>query len=179
MNVVTRSLAAVAGGLLVLGAAGCSAGGLAGEDASPSPQPTKSGLASLDVCNVLTPEDLAPYGAALPGEPDNVTPSEPGCEYKGEESGIKITLSKNETKTVDQYGKDTKFDKFEPVTVAGRHGASVISPGASGSGLCGTMIDAGGGVVLVDASARANNTQFDACAESLKVAEQIAPRLPQ
>ncbi len=175
MNVLNRSVLAVSAGLLVLGTAGCTPGGTAGGNDAPPPK--KNGLANVDVCGVLTADDLAPLGIEPKGEPDSVVPSEPGCEYNS--NGKTITLSKNETKTVDQYGKDTKFDKFEPVTVAGRRGASAISPGSAGTGFCGTLIDAGGGVIIVDAAAKSNVTGFDGCAESMKVAEKIAPRLPQ
>jgi hypothetical protein len=168
------SVAAVAGAMLVT-VAGCGSGGLAGDETNESPPPPNAGLAGIDPCTVLSQDDLTAFGLKGPGSPEKGISSEPGCYFDGE--NIATILYKNQEKTVDAYGKQGNWAQFNKVDVSGRSGASAIDRSATQARICSTLFDAGGGAIIIDVTDRPGN--LDECAESLKIAQAIAPRLPK
>lgn len=174
MRKLSRNVVAVCSGAALLGLAGCGTGGGTTNDSTASPQ--SSGLAQVDPCTVLTPDELSSLGFDGPGEPENTIPSEPGCAFDSLEYGI--TVSKNQEKSVEEYGQQDSWATFDKTQVDGRPAATGVSKNATQADACTALVDAGGGVVLVDVSLlRAKD--LDECGEALKIAGMIAPRLPR
>ncbi|KAA5828455.1 DUF3558 domain-containing protein [Saccharopolyspora hirsuta] len=174
MRMLSRNVVAVCAGAALLGAAGCGTGG----ETTNAPASTQQniGLGQVDPCTVLTPEELSSLGFEGPGQKQEGISSEPGCAFDSLEFGI--TISKNEEKSVEEYGKQDSWAKFDQTQVDGRPAATGVSKNATQADVCTALVDAGGGVVLVDVSLlRAK--EMDECGEALKIAEKIAPRLPK
>ncbi|GAB3286810.1 hypothetical protein GCM10027563_21150 [Parasphingorhabdus pacifica] len=92
---------------------------------------------------------------------------------------MRVSLFKNQEETVDSYRQSGRFDEFTMIDVNDRSGAQAVSAGAAATGVCTTMLPAGGGVVLVDAIPNDPSASFDGCGESLKIAKQVEPNLPE
>ncbi|WP_093265153.1 DUF3558 domain-containing protein [Saccharopolyspora shandongensis] len=150
-------------------------GGPASSDAPP-PKEEPQGLAAIDPCALLTPEELKSFGFEESGEPDSSTSSEPGCRFNGRP--FRATFSKNQEKTVESYGKQDNWAKFDRAEVDGRPAASAIDKSATQARICSALFNAGGGVIIIDVS-EFRDQGLDECAEGLKIAEAIAPRMPR
>ncbi|GAB3286815.1 DUF3558 domain-containing protein [Parasphingorhabdus pacifica] len=181
MNKVLRPWMVAVAGLALASVASCSSGGSADKGGgSGSPEPQGSALANLDPCSILTPQLATEMGLPAEGELDEQISSEPACLYdSGLEGGKLITINRNAEKTLEEYGAQDNWGVFKPIEVNGRSAAEAINEVAMGQDLCTTMLSAGGGVVLVDAQSTDPREPFDACGESLKIAEQIEPSLPE
>ncbi|MER7380804.1 DUF3558 family protein [Saccharopolyspora hirsuta] len=159
----------------VLFAASCG-GGTTGSGEGATEDPASS-LGQVDPCTMLSPEDLAAFGLRGPGEPDDNGASEPGCYFPGDP--ISGTFFKNQEMTVATYGdKPGIWEKYDRSQVDGRAAASGIATGAAEAGVCSTLFDAGGGVIILTVSNKGDSS-IDACAEGMKIAEKIAPKLPR
>ncbi|WP_346074376.1 DUF3558 family protein, partial [Saccharopolyspora thermophila] len=93
-----------------LAAAGCS-GGATAQDPPATQQ--RHGLADVDPCALLTPDELGAFGFEGPGQPDNGISSEPGCSFEGSPFGV--TFYKNQEKSVESYGRQDNWAKFDRV----------------------------------------------------------------
>ncbi|MGI8311194.1 DUF3558 domain-containing protein [Saccharopolyspora hattusasensis] len=173
MKVFSRSVVAACAGAALLAAAGCGGGA-----AKQKPEPTqeKQGLSQVDPCTMVPPEVLESFGLRGPGEPDSNTSSEPGCYFNGERiAGI---FYKNQEKTVESYGRQDNWAKFDRAEVDGRPAASAIDKGSTQARICSALFDAGGGVIILTVTEK-RDQGLDECAEGLKIAEAIAPRMPR
>ncbi|GAB3286803.1 hypothetical protein GCM10027563_21130 [Parasphingorhabdus pacifica] len=90
-----------------------------------------------------------------------------------------LTVYRNAEQTLDGYGTQDNWADFRKMDVNGRPAAEATTNAAANQDMCTTMLAAGGGVVLVDAQSTDPREPFDACGESLKIAEQIEPSLPE
>ncbi|WP_190817987.1 DUF3558 domain-containing protein [Saccharopolyspora pogona] len=172
MNALSRTVAAACAGVAALVIAGCG-----GPAAKREPADTQSqGLASVDPCTLLTPDELKSFGFEGPGEPDTTISSEPGCSFRGEP--LTVTFYKNQEKTVEAYSHKENWSKFDRLQIDGRAAASATSESGKAARICTAMFDAGGGVILVDVSEFLDQG-LDECAEARKVAQVIAPRMPR
>nr|WP_246331260.1 DUF3558 domain-containing protein [Saccharopolyspora hordei] len=169
---MSRALVTVCAGGALLAAAGC--GGSAGQ--TPDPELKGQGLAQLDPCGILTEDELGAFGLEGPGSPEKGISSEPGCYYNGERTAV--IVYKNQEKTVEAYGQQDNWAKFDELTVDGRAAASAIDKSATQARICSTLFNAGGGSIIVDVS-ESRDQGLDECAESQKIAEAIAPRMPR
>ncbi|MEU5853384.1 DUF3558 family protein [Saccharopolyspora shandongensis] len=148
-----------------------------GKEKDPASEQQKNGLAQVDPCTMVSPEVLASFGLRGPGEPETGNSSEPGCYFPGDP--ISGTFYKNQEKTVAAYGaQQSTWAKFDPLQVDGRSAASAVANGSTQAGVCSTLFDTGGGVIILTVSNKGDNA-IDPCAKSLKIAEAIAPRMPR
>lgn len=174
----TRSavLAALAASGLLL--AGCGGGAQGGSPAPASPTP--SALVNFDPCTALTPEELQANGVAPQGKPVDQGVGEVGCEFEGEE--VLLTVLKAEQRDLAQWQENqSNFDEFELNQVGSHQGARGIAAGGTGQGVCNQLIEAGDGtvdVVITYMSAQGLEAK-DPCADAMKVAQQIEPKLPK
>ena len=168
-----RLSAFLAAALLPL--SGCALNSSADESAAARPDPA-GGLSGTDPCTLLAEDELVSYGVLLPGYPNASISAEPGCDFDGDPFGY--SFAKNQQMTVDKYGSQDNWAKFDRRDLQGRKAASAIDSGSVGARICSTMVDAGGGVVIVTAG-ELNDEGRDECAESWRLAEVIAPRLPR
>ncbi|MFN2494320.1 MAG: DUF3558 domain-containing protein [Pseudonocardiaceae bacterium] len=169
-------------GHVALAAATATAGfllGGCGSTASGTPAPPSVADASgVDMCTVLTDAELSALGID-PGTREQTDRwGLIGCGWLGKP----FTLSlKRDGETIDEYvarRDDPAFTGFRENTVKGRAGVqlSVESDRTD----CAQMID-GGSVSLRVAVAPAFSLEprpLDSCAEALRIAEMIEPRLP-
>lgn len=177
----TRSTAvavALAAGFLL---AGCT-GGTGGGETTPTSEETKSSaLAGFDACTVLSPEELQSFGV----DPNDKEDSDQGlgdvgCNYMGDPFILGLTKAEGDDLASWQQKKDN-FDKLEPNTVAGRQGLVGITKGSTGKGVCRQILEAGSGSVTVQVAYKDPETgkTNDPCADATRVAETVAPKLPQ
>ncbi|QIZ36295.1 DUF3558 family protein [Saccharopolyspora sp. ASAGF58] len=165
-------MAAVCAGVAALMIAGCGGPAAKREPADTQPQ----GLASVDPCTLLTPDELKSFGFKGPGEPETTISSEPGCSFSGRPLGA--TFYKYQEKTVEAYSHKENWSKFDRLQIDGRAAASATSESGQAARICSAMFDAGGGVIVIDVS-EVMDQGLDECAEALKVAQVIAPRMPR
>ncbi|WP_029535281.1 DUF3558 family protein [Saccharopolyspora spinosa] len=173
MKVLSRTVVAVCSGAALLAAAGC--GGGSPKDVSPGSMETDQGLAKVDPCTLLTPDELKSFGFEGPGQPETGITAEPGCSFRGKP--FTATFYKNQEKTVESYSKQDNWAKFDRAEVDGRPAASAIDKSATQARICSGLFNAGGGVIIIDVS-EFRDQGLDECAEGLKIAEAIAPRMP-
>lgn len=150
-----------------------------GGPSSEGDPPVKSepqGLAKIDPCTLLTPEELESFGFEGPGEPETGSTGEPACSFTGQPFGA--TFFKKQDMTVEKYGQQDTWAKFDRLEVDGRPAASTIAKGSTQSRICSVMFDAGGGVIDLTLQ-EFRDKGLDECGEALKVAEKIAPRMPK
>ncbi|MER7010376.1 DUF3558 family protein [Saccharopolyspora sp. NPDC000359] len=136
----------------------------------------EQGLAKVDMCTLLTPEELESFGFRAPGEPETGSSGEPACAFSGRPFGA--TFFKNQEMTVEKYSQQDTWAKFDRLEVDGRPAANTITKGSTQARLCSTMFDAGGGVITLTVQ-EFRDEGANVCAESVKVAEVIAPKLPR
>jgi hypothetical protein len=173
VSVLSRSLIAATACVVLAGLSACSGG-----DQPPSGQAKPSGgIAGFDPCQFFTPEELTAAGVSAQGKPYSKVSFEPGCVWEGEK--MDVVLQKNAEETVDSYAQHGSFDRYDKMDINGRRTARAITAGAEGTGGCSTMLDSGGGVVILNVVAATRNSVPDTCAESEKIAKLIEPRLPK
>ncbi|MGI8308412.1 DUF3558 domain-containing protein [Saccharopolyspora hattusasensis] len=183
MTALSRTLISATAGLVLIGLAGCSGGTAGGNgktttEQTPTSSSAGSGLKNFDTCAFFTQEDLSVAGVEGPGEKAEQLSFEPGCSYTGEK--ILLTLYKNEEETVSKYESDGHWDKYEKFSINGRNAARAVEGGGGAVDAgCSIVLDAGGGVVLVDVTEAKPDSVSDKCGEAEKIARQIEPRLPK
>lgn len=181
MTALSRSMISATAGLVLIGLAGCSGGAADGGGAPTEgkPAPEAGGaLQSFDPCSFLSPEDLSAAGVKGPGEKQDNFDHEPGCSFEGQ--NILLTVYKNQEETVTKYEKDGNWDKYEKFDLNGRNAARAVEAGGgSVDAGCSVVVDAGGGVVLVDVTEAMPGSVSDKCGEAEKIARQIEPKLPK
>ncbi|MER7012388.1 DUF3558 domain-containing protein [Saccharopolyspora sp. NPDC000359] len=173
MKRLSRAMVAAWASAALLAVAGCSA---PSAEKEPAPDTQPQGLTAVDPCTLLTPEELAEFGFESPGEPDTGISSEPGCRFNGRP--FRATFSKNQEKTVEALGKQDNWAKFDSLEIDGRPAASAVDKSATQARLCSAFFDAGDGVIIIDVS-EFRDQGLDECAEAVKIAEAIAPRMPK
>ncbi|MER5389821.1 DUF3558 domain-containing protein [Saccharopolyspora sp. NPDC002686] len=173
MRTLSRSAVAACVGSAVLALAACG-GSVPDDNSAPSEQ--SKGLAQVDPCGMLTPDELKSFGFEETGELDSTNSSEPGCRFNGRP--FRATFSKNQEKTVESFEKQDNWAKFERTEIDGRPAASAVDKSATQARICSALVDAGGGVVVIDVS-EFRDQGLDECAEGLKIAKAVASKLPR
>lgn len=172
MRVWVRSALTAASCLSLIGMAGCSA--LGGSEA-PSPPP-KDELASVDPCQILTPQELSAVGVPGPGQPISDVSWVNQCMYDGNDVGV--TVYKDTRSNVEALHSQAQWAKWDPIDVAGHTGVTAINTEETKSRICETMFDSGNGRISVQVSANHPGDE-SSCPKSQEIAKQIAPRMPQ
>ncbi|WP_190823609.1 DUF3558 domain-containing protein [Saccharopolyspora pogona] len=184
MRTMRRTRSAVAFGLFAVAGlllAGCGGGGGSSETTSTSEVPKSSSLASFDPCTVLTPDELRSFGVDTDMKKDaDKGLGDVGCKFMGDPFVLGLTKSENDDLAAWEQRR-SNFDKLESNTVAGRKGLVGITNGSTGKGVCRQILEAGSGSVTVQVTYTDPETgkAKDPCADTMKVAEAVAPKLPQ
>ncbi|MGI8308636.1 DUF3558 domain-containing protein [Saccharopolyspora hattusasensis] len=168
----------------VLATAGLLLAGCAG-DGSPtmptSEAATSSALVSFDPCTVLTPEEMRSFGVDSEEKEDaDQGIGDVGCQFMGDPFILGLTKAEKDD-MASWESRRGNFDKLESNTVAGRKGLLGITSGSTGKGVCRQILEAGGATVTVQVTYTRPETgkTNDPCADALRVAEMVAPRLPK
>lgn len=167
---MSRAVVALAGAVLVL--AGC-AGSVAGEPAASSVDPSSSALAEVDMCTIVSEEELRSFG--LRPETGRVEEGQGdlGCFWLG--APITMGMVRNlELVADDAFDREENVITIRENDLAARNG--VLSQVDEAS--CNQQLDAGSGSVLIIVRADQGG-DVDPCAEVVEIAELIAPRLPE
>ncbi|MGH3572687.1 MAG: DUF3558 family protein [Pseudonocardiaceae bacterium] len=160
--------------MLALLAAGCSSQ-IAGAPAAPA----VADASQVDMCTILTDPELMGLGIELNSrEPVNRL-GLVGCGWLGTRYTLDLERDKD---TVAQYQArrhDPAFTSFADNTVNGRTGAR-LSVDRDHSD-CTQLIDGGAVSLTVSVSPAGLYTgpKIDSCAEALRIAQMIEPRLPK
>ncbi|MGH3977514.1 MAG: DUF3558 domain-containing protein [Pseudonocardiaceae bacterium] len=167
--------------VLVLGttilAGGC------GQQVSGAPVPSGAAgggggaLASVDLCMVLNDAELQSLGIRLDTREGTDVLGAVGCDWLGDPFSLALTRDTEET--VDDFAaRQQNFVSFRENEVAGRPGAQLQV--AESGRECAQVMNAGSGSVLVGVRASSSRgPQLDWCAEARRIAEMIAPRVPE
>ncbi|MGH3904567.1 MAG: DUF3558 family protein [Pseudonocardiaceae bacterium] len=148
-----------------------------------SPQSgTPSGVgdaSGVDMCTILTNAELSGLGID-PGSREQVDElGVVGCQWVGQP--IRLSLERDEDPVAEYVARrdDPAFKSFRENTVNGRAAAQLSV--RRGGEQCVQLID-GGPVSLAVAVGQAFSrgpVEVDPCAEALRIAEMIEPRLPK
>lgn len=167
---------AVALAMMALLAAGCSS------RQSPAPAPAPPPVADagkVDMCTILTDTELTSLGAQ-PGTRKNFNNSGViGCRWQGTSYTLSMERDNSTLAGYRAHRSDPSFVNFVDNTVNGRAG-SHFGVDKSGS-QCVQLIDGGSASLSVSVAVPHNMTPppVDPCAEALRIAQMIEPRLPK
>jgi hypothetical protein len=166
-------------GLVAMGALGALAVGCGSQVPATSVPPAVADASRVDMCTILTDAELTELGIKL----DTRTPFDEvgviGCQWGG--NAIALSLQQDED-TVAAYKArrdDRAFTSFAENTVNGRAG---IQLGVRRDRTqCAQFMDGGSVslVVSVAPSFSLDAPKLDSCAEALRIAKMIEPRLPK
>ncbi|WP_258174721.1 DUF3558 domain-containing protein [Actinopolyspora mortivallis] len=161
-----------------MGATACSpSGGVEDSTETTVPSSSQRTLASVDPCAVLSDAELKSFGLKGAGELKDELPWSPRCYYEGDP--VNMSLEKNPRRTVASAEQQDTWAEFERVEVNGRAGARAITKGATQARTCNVMFDAGQGTMLVRTREVHLPDDLDECAEALKIAETVEPKVPE
>ncbi|PRW62162.1 DUF3558 domain-containing protein [Actinopolyspora mortivallis] len=165
-------------GAALTGATACSpSGGTENSPETSSPTSSENSLASVDPCTVLSETELKSFGLKSPGSPAEPLPWTPGCDYLGDPIGLRLV--KNTRETVASAEQKDTWATFERTTVNGRAAATAVTKGATQAETCDAMFDAGEGMIQVRATESRPPYTVDECAEALKIAKKVEPKVPE
>ncbi len=117
------------------------------------------------------------FGLEFPGESIDQLPWTSECDYSGDPVGVRFV--KNTRQTVASSERKDVWAEFERIEVNGRSGARAITKGATQARTCNVMFDAGQGMIQVRVQEVALPDDVDECAEALKIAETVEPKVPE
>ncbi len=166
-------------GVVLVTAVGLLAGGCGSQVPATPASPTAADASGVDMCTILTDAELTGLGIKLGTRKPVHELGEVGCGWVGKPFTLDLERGKDTIATYRARRNDPTFTSFADNTVNGRAGVH-FSVGRDRSD-CAQLID-GGSVALVVAVAPAfslNPQPIDSCAEALRIAQMIEPRLPK
>lgn len=131
------------------------------------------------MCTILTGAELTALGVQLDTRTRFNKAGVVGCRWLGKPFTLSLERDNDTLAGYQAHRHDPKFVNFADNTVNGRAGAH-LGVGPSGS-QCAQLID-GGSVSLsvsVAVPSNLNPPPIDPCAEALRIAQMIEPRLPK
>jgi hypothetical protein len=146
---------------------------------SPPPAPPPVADASkIDMCTILTDRELTSLGAQ-PGTRKSFNNSGViGCRWQGKSYTLSMERANSTLAGYRAHRNDPGFINFADNTVNGRAG-SHFGVDKSGS-QCAQLMDGGSAALAVSvAISRTASAPVDPCAEALRIAQMIEPRLPK
>jgi hypothetical protein len=155
-------------------AAGCGAQ----KPKTPAP-PAVANASRVNMCTILTGAELTGLGVRLDTRKHFNNTGVVGCRWLGKPFTLSLERDNDTLTGYQAHRNDPKFVNFTDNTVNGRAGAHF---GVDRSGAqCAQLID-GGSVSLsvsVAVPSNLNPPPADPCAEALRIAQMIEPRLPK
>jgi len=147
-----------------------------GASASPVSPPVAAwtGLAAIDPCTLLTPQDRSAAGVSVPGKPKDIAGAR-ACDWTVPGAfGVTITLSETDGLADLEVAKKTATK-----TKVGAHPALQVADKKAADGTCAVLVGVGDTAsVQIDVS----NTGFSdtplACRRAGTVAGLVEPKLP-
>lgn len=145
--------------------------------APPAP-PAVANANGVDMCTILSAPELTALGVQVGTRTSFNNAGVVGCRWRGESFTLSLERDNSTLAGYQAHRQDPKFFNFMDNTVNGRAGAhfGVVPNGSQ----CVQLID-GGSVSLsvsVAVPAKTSAPPIDPCAEALRIAQLIEPRLP-
>jgi uncharacterized protein DUF3558 len=166
-----RRVLVVAVGLLVVGC---------GSQVSRfAPSPAVADASRVDMCTILTDAELGQLGIKLNTRKPVNESGVVGCQWVGKPSTLRLERDKETLASYRARRHSPIFTSFADNTVNGRAGAHLSVDRDRTD--CTQLMD-GGPVSLTVSVAPAsslNGPSVDSCAEALRIAQMIEPRLPK
>ncbi|MGH3845856.1 MAG: DUF3558 family protein [Pseudonocardiaceae bacterium] len=158
---------------LALVAAGC------GSPVSGAPTvPAVADASRVDMCTILTDPELSKLGIKLSSRKPENEVGVVGCGWVGKPFTLGLDRDKDTVAEYKARRSDPAFTSFAENTVNGRAGARLSVDRARDD--CTQLMD--GGPVSLSVSVAAASSlgpPIDPCAEALRIAQMIEPRLPK
>ncbi len=169
-----RGLVTVA--VLALLVAGC---GSAASQAPASPSTAVANASRVDMCTVLTDAQLTGLGIDLNSRDPVNRLGLVGCYWDGMPFTLALERDKETVASYKARRHDPAFTSFGDNTINGRAGAHLSVDRARDD--CTQLIDGGPVSLTVNVSPSGLYTgpKIDSCAEALRIAQLIEPRLPK
>ncbi len=142
--------------------------------AGPPPVVAWTGLAALDPCTLLNPQDRSTAGVSVPGKPKEIAGAR-ACDWTVPGAfGVTVTLSETDGLADLEVAKKTATK-----TKVGAHAALQVADKKAADGTCAVLLGVGDAAsVQIDVS----NTGFSdtplACRRAGTVAGLVEPKLP-
>ncbi len=157
-------------------AAGCSS---QESKASPPAPPPLADAGKVDMCAILSNTELAGLGAQVSTRKSFDTAGVIGCRWRGKSYTLSLERDNSTLAGYRAHRNDPQFVNFQDNTVNGRAGAH-FGVDKNGS-QCAQLIDGGSASLSVSVALPNNVTPppVDPCAEALRIAQMIEPRLPK
>jgi hypothetical protein len=168
--------AATAAAITGLLAAAC------GSQGSPAPAPTPPPVADaskVDMCTILADPELASLGVQPSTRKNFNNSGVIGCRWQGKSYTLSMERANSTLAGYRARRNDASFINFADNTVNGRAG-SHFGVDKSGS-QCAQLMDGGSAALAVSVAVprTAASAAVDPCAEALRIAQMIEPRLPK
>jgi Protein of unknown function (DUF3558) len=157
-------------------AAGCSS---QQSKAPPPAPPVVADAGKVDMCAVLSDSELAGLGLQVNTRKNFDTAGVIGCRWRGKSYTLSLERDNSTLAGYRAHRNDPHFVNFQDNTVNGRAGAHF---GVDKNGTqCAQLIDGGSAALSVSVAVPNNVTPppVDPCAEALRIAQMIEPRLPK
>ncbi len=158
---------------------GLLAAGCGSRASGPAPSPVVADASRVDMCTILTDAELTGLGIKVHTHKPVNRLGLVGCEWVGRPITLDLERDKDTVASYKARQHDPAFTSFAANTVNGRAGVR-LSVRRDRSD-CTQLFD-GGSVSLWVAVAPAsslNGSPVDSCAEALRIAQMIEPRLPK
>ena len=145
---------------------------------APAPPPVAD-ASKVDMCTILTDSELMSLGAQPSTRRSFNNAGVIGCRWQGKSYTLSIERDNSTLARYRAHRNDPTFINFTDNTVNGRTG-SHFSVDKNGS-QCAQLIDGGSAALSVSVAVARNLTPApaDPCAEALRIAQMIEPRLPK
>ncbi|MGH3795441.1 MAG: DUF3558 family protein [Pseudonocardiaceae bacterium] len=163
----------------MVSAIGLMAGGCEGAVSGTSAPPMVADASKVDMCTILSNPELTQLGIKLDTRAPENKLGLVGCKWLGEPFTLRLERDKDTITQYDARRASPAFTYFADNKVNGRAGVQ-LSVDRDRSD-CAQLMD-GGSVsltVAVAQSGRSYGTPFDPCAQALRIAQMIEPRLPK
>jgi hypothetical protein len=158
---------------------GLLAAGCGSQASGPVPSPAVADARRVDMCTVLTDAELSGLGIDVNSRKQANSLGLVGCGWQGKAITLNLERDKETLASYKARRRDPAFTSFADNTVNGRSAAHFsVDPDRTD---CTQLID-GGTVSLWVAVAPAfslGGPSVDSCAEALRIAQMIEPRLPK
>ncbi|MGH3974612.1 MAG: DUF3558 family protein [Pseudonocardiaceae bacterium] len=141
-------------------------------------RPAVIDASQVDMCTILSDRELAELGIKLDTREPFDEVGVAGCRWVGKPFTLSMDRDNNTLASYQPRRRDSAFVSFADNMVNGRTGIQLVLD--RGDAQCTQLMD-GGPVSLTVSVAAASNLgpPIDFCAEALRIAQMIEPRLPE
>ncbi|HZS19614.1 MAG TPA: DUF3558 family protein [Pseudonocardiaceae bacterium] len=146
---------------------------------APAPPPPVADASKVDMCAILTDPELTSLGVQPSSRKSFNTSGVIGCRWQGKSYTLSMERANSTLAGYRAHRNDPSFINFADNTVNGRAG-SHFGVDKSGS-QCAQLMDGGSAALSVSVAFPRNAAPapVDPCAEALRIAQMVEPRLPK